>query len=354
MSEYIFTEIPLDQINAKDFNDFPTKTVFTTLEWIEFIGADQKAKPIILKIQNGCKEIGYFSGAVSSMYGVKIFGSPFRGWSTCFMGIDMEESAMEEIVPVYKALIVYLFNKYGCHFLEIVDRNITFIQAKQLTDHVRIANTLEVDIGLTNEQIFRGFKGDCRNFIRQFERRGASIERVEPTEEFAIEYYKQLEDVFAKQGLVPTYSLKKVITLLNSLKNTEYILCLQVKSPDGEKIASSIFLGFGRKFFFWGGASYRQHQMYRPNEYMIWYAIQYWKEKGCTIFDMVGIREYKRKFGSIEIEYPRMIFSRYLVLVKLRIVAERLYYKMIRIKGLFVKKPKPSETFTNKKEYHED
>ena len=351
---YSFEELKLESIDNAEFNDSPDKTVFTTKEWIRFIAEDQNATPVILGICKNNALIGFFAGAVISKYGIKIFGSPFRGWSTCFMGLDLKAGFEDERVEIYKELKNFLIKKYRCHYIEITERNITFEQAKRITKHTKAAKTLELDINKPADIIFKQLKVDCRNFIRQFERRGARLEIAEPTDEFAEEYYNQLIDVFAKQGLVPTYSLQKVKTLIHNLKDSGHILCLRIIDPNEKCIASSIFFGMGKKFFFWGGASYRQDQMYRPNEYMIWYAINYWKEKGCTIFDMVGIREYKRKFGPVEIDYPRIILTKYEFLISLRDMAEKCYYQMIKLKGIFVKKPTASGVYIPEMDKHDE
>jgi hypothetical protein len=338
---FIFDKILFNDIDDKEFNDFPKKTIFTTKDWLRFIENDQGAKIIIIRIRNDDEIIGFFSGGIVSKYGIKIVGSPFRGWSTCFMGLDIKPKWETVKIELYKRLKDYLISQYKCQFIEITDRNLTFEEASKITTYVKNAKTLELDIDRPIEEIFKEFKTDCRNFIRQFERRGASLEIAEPTETFAEEYYEQLIEVFAKQGLVPTYSLEKVKTLVNALKDTTNILCLKIIDPNGKNIASSIFLGYGQKFFFWGGASFRNGQMYRPNEYMIWFAINYWKKEGYKVFDMVGIREYKKKFSPKEIIYPRIIFAKYKQLVFFRDLAERSYYRIITIKGFFVKKPKP-------------
>lgn len=319
-----FVEIDMDKINEEEFNDFPQKSLFTTKEWINFVAMDSGATPLIVEIWDDKIKIGYFTGLSFSKFGIKMIGSPFSGWSTCFMGVDIKEGYNR--LDIVQMLIPYLFKTYKCMYIEFIDRNISFEQVKKEKINYEVVNTLELEIDKSDEGLFKVFKTDCRNFIRQFERRGATLEVAEPNDEFAEEYYKQLEDVFAKQNLVPTYSVEKVKRLLYSLKNTDKILCLRVRNPEHESIATSIFVGHNKKFFFWGGASYRSQQSYRPNEYMIWTAIKYWRDRGVSVFDMVGVRDYKKKFGSTEKEYPRLIFTRYKVLYKLRNIARDLYY----------------------------
>lgn len=141
-------------------------------------------------------------------------------------------------------------------------------------------------------------------------------------------------DVFAKQNLVPTYTVDKVKYLLKHLSKVNNVYCLRVLDLEGKSIATSIFPGFNRKMF-WGGASLREYQHYMPNEYMIYTAIRYWKERGCTEFDMVGNRSYKKKFGSLVTNYPCIMVPKYRILLRLKDLAAYLYYFSGKLFWLF-------------------
>lgn len=333
---YKFQPINLDSLDLNEFNGFACKPVFTTPEWIRFVEADSGAKPLILRITKNQGFVGYFSGLMMKKFGVSIVASPFSGWSTCFMGFDC--LCKEAVLDVLKDLKTYLFEEVKCVYVEIIDRDMDLDLAKRSGLRFVLLSTLELDIDRSDDELFKVFKTDCRNFIRQFERRGATIEEASPDERFAEEYFEQLQDVFAKQGMVPTYGVDKVKRLLTHLAVSDKLLCLRVRNPDGASIATSIFLGHNNKFFFWGGASFRSFQSFRPNEYMIWYAIRYWRARGCTVFDMVGVREYKKKFGSVEREYAKLIIPKYTFLLSLRNLAERLYFFMLKVRGVLVGK----------------
>lgn len=334
MGNYIFTVT--ENVDVTEYHSCSNKSVFTTLPWIRYISEDSAATPIFVRITKDEQFIGYFTGLTFRKFGFKILGSPFAGWSTCYMGIDTDYT--EQKIDIINELIPFLYRETKCQYIEMVDRDILEEDLiKHGIKHTKIG-TLELNVDMDDDLLFKQMKTDCRNFIRQFERRGARIEQAVPDDRFAEEYYNQLQDVFAKQGLVPTYSLEKVKCLLRNLKDSGEVLCLRVISPDDRCIATSIFPGYGNKFFFWGGASYRPDQHYRPNEYMIWTAIKYWRDKGCKTFDMVGIRDYKKKFGSHEVSYTRMFFVKHKVLLTARNIAEKCYYRMTKVKGTIMHK----------------
>jgi hypothetical protein len=63
--------------------------------------------------------------------------------------------------------------------------------------------------------------------------------------------------------------------------------------------------------YFWGGASWRHHQLLRPNKAIQWYAMKIGKQKGLRTYDVGGGGEYKRKYGGSEIEVPWFRKSKY-------------------------------------------
>jgi hypothetical protein len=74
--------------------------------------------------------------------------------------------------------------------------------------------------------------------------------------------------------------------------------------------------------YFWGGASWREYQIMRPNEAIQWAAINMGKKKGVHTYDMGGGGEYKRKYGGYEIEVPWFRKSKYAWIRYMRDLAE--------------------------------
>lgn len=326
--KYEFTKIDWNHLDVTEFHSLPDKTVLTTKEWIDFIVEDSKANPYIIRITQNKHFVGYFSALIVSKFGIKILGSPFPGWSTPFMGFDLKEGYVRE--DILEELLPYIIEETGCLYIQISDRLFDFdrLEAikKKLSIVISKSETLELGIEGDDALQYKKMKTDCRNFIKQFERRGAIIEEVQPDDSFAEEYYQQLVDVFAKQNLVPTYTVEKVKCLLKHLAVSNMVYCLRVKNPEGEKIASSIYPGYNKKIFFWGGASLRSNQHFRPNEYMLYRAMSYWRNRGCVEFDMVGNRGYKKKFGSWEVYYPSITYAKYRWLIDAKSLAAKLYY----------------------------
>jgi len=336
LKQYRFSLIPREQLNIEEYLKLPDKRLYTTLPWLSFIREDAGAEPFFVRIEADGAFLGYFTGATVKKFGVRVCGSPFSGWSTCYMGLDLLRT--EDKCGMIRQLVPFLYRELKCSYIEIIDRDVSVEAAENAGFQVNPMCSLEADLALDDAGLFKHMKTDCRNFIRQFERRGARIEVAAPDDLFAEQYYDQLKDVFAKQRLVPSYSVEKVKRLLRSLADSASVLCLRVLSPDDRCIATSIFIGYGRTAYFWGGASYRADQHYRPNEYMIWTAMRYWRARGCTALDLCGVRDYKRKFGPADVSYAQMIFTKRRLLIPLRNAAMKAYFILMKIKGALFRK----------------
>jgi hypothetical protein len=190
----------------------------------------------------------------------------------------------------------------------------------------------ETDLTRSEDRLFADMEGACRRCIRKAEKGGVTIEEAFD-DAFADEYYAQLIEVFAKQGLVPTYGIERVRALLGSLTRSEQVLLLRARDPDGRCIATGIYPGMNRVAQFWGNASHRDGQQWRPNEALNWFAIKTWKSRGAEVFDWGGGGTYKAKYGCTPVRTPRFSESKYAVLAHLRDAAQLLFLGRQKLLG---------------------
>ena len=106
---YSFEIIDYSSFEETSIDEFPNKTIYTTRDWYSFLEKDSKVRPVILKIFKNDKLIGYYYGGEIRKFGFKIIGSPFIGWSTCWMGMELFEG--ESKTDVLKPLCQFLTNK---------------------------------------------------------------------------------------------------------------------------------------------------------------------------------------------------------------------------------------------------
>jgi CelD/BcsL family acetyltransferase involved in cellulose biosynthesis len=315
-----FEKTFIDSRWAEELEAFPDRTIFQTPAWLSFVAKTQNAEPVVAFLREGANTLGFFSGLIVHKFGLRILGSPFPGWTTSYMGLCLSPGISRR--KAIEALMRFIFGELRCIHFEIFDRNLTLEELSGLNLGHRIVTGFELDLTQSEDALFSRMSSACRRCIRKAEKSAVSIEEAHDTG-FADEYYSQLQDVFAKQSLVPSYGVDRVRELIRWIHPTGMLLLLRARDDNGRCIATGIFPAMNQTMYFWGGASWRQDQPLRPNELIQWYAINYWKQRGISRYDMGGGGEYKRKYGGSEIAVPWFRKSKYQSISSLRDVAQK-------------------------------
>ncbi len=174
--------------------------------------------------------------------------------------------------------------------------------------------------------------------------RGVAIEEAHD-DAFADEHYAQLEDVFGKQGLIPTYGVARVRQLIRHLQPTGSLLLLRARDSTGHCAATGMFFGMNRHAYFWGNASWRSSHNLRPNEALHWYAMMYFKARGAMVYEMGGAT-YTEKYGAKPAEQLRFRKSKYRWIASARNLAATTFWLYQRAAGVGKKGqqgPQPEE-----------
>jgi hypothetical protein len=325
----------LHQIDLKDANwqlldSFDHRTVFQTRAWLEFIAEAQGATPIVAEVRDGQTVVGYFSGLTFSKFGMKVLGSSFPGWTTPYIGFNLTPGVSRHQALV--ALEKFAWDELKCLHLEVSDPYFTFDDSEGLGFKNEHYGSYRTDLTKSEEELFNSMESACRRCIRKAEKSSLVIEEAHDLG-FADEYYEQLQDVFAKQNLVPTYSVERVRSLVKHVAPTGNLLLLRVREAGGKCIATGIYPGFNKIAEFWGNASFRAYQNSRPNEACHWYAIRYWKKRGATIFDWGGEGTYKEKYGCTPHRVPWFTKSKYQIVGTLRNEARNMFARKQKFLG---------------------
>ena len=305
--------IGLDEWNGA-LEDFADRTLFQSSSWLRFLKETVGGELVFAMLRDGSAELGYFAGMIVTKFGMRILGSPLPGWTTSYMGVVLQPEVSR--VEALAALKRFAFEDLKCVHMEIMDRR---IESRGVDSGYRVRhyNGYEIDLSLDEDRLFSNFAPACRRCIRKASRCGVAIEEAHDAD-FASDYYEQLKEVFARQGLSPTYSLKRVQALIRHLGQTGNLLLLRAFNSERRCIATGVFPAMNDRAYFWGGASRREDQHLRPNESLMWYALRYWKSRSIHYFDLGGSGEYKRKYGGQEISVPWLRVSRYPFLPAMR------------------------------------
>lgn len=307
----MFRQLPFDQVDWAALNRFEDRLVFQTREWLAFLAESQHATPVVASLTDAGQTVGYFTGLLLKRMGIRILASPLPGWTTQYMGFNLLPHVSR--ADALRALETFAFKDLNCLHLEVTDRFSSREEGERLGFACELRHTLVTDLNPPEDEIFRTLNHSVRGAVRKAQKSGVQIEHARD-DDFAADYYTQLKQVFARQSLVPTYSLERVQQLIRCMLPSENVLFLRARDPQGACIATSIYVGANKMAIYWGNASFRDSLHWRPNELMNWHAIRYWKQRGTEMFDWGGEADYgryKRKYGGSPLAYPSFRKSRY-------------------------------------------
>jgi Acetyltransferase (GNAT) domain len=309
---------------------FADRTVFQTYQWVRFIAESQKASPVLAELREKGKAVGYFTGLTLERFGVKLLGSSFPGWTTPYMGFNLLPGLSR--AAALAAVEEMAWRDLKCLHMEVSDPLFAVDDGQTLGFNCDFYTSYRTDLARSEEEIFQSMDGACRRCVRKAEKSGVTIEEAQDAG-FADEYYEQLKDVFSKQGLVPTYGVDRVRTLIKHVRPSGNLLLVRARDAEGNCIATGIFPGFNQIAEFWGNASMRSSQILRPNEAIHWYAMKYWKKRGAVIYDWGGGGSYKEKYGCTPHQVPWFTKSRYQFVTRLRDEAKKMFDRKQRFLG---------------------
>jgi hypothetical protein len=325
-----FYPIEFKAADWKHLDSFEDRTVFQTREWLQFVSESQNAMPMLAELRDGNEVLGYFTGLTFSKFGLKVLGSSFPGWTTPYIGFNLNPGVSRR--DALGALEKFAWDDLKCLHMEISDPYFTFEDADSLGFKKEYYGSYRTDLTKSEDELFNSMESACRRCVRKAQKSGVKIEEAHDLA-FADEYYEQLKDVFAKQSLVPTYSVERVRSLVKNMEPSGRVLLIRARDPEGKCIATGIYPGFNKIAEFWGNASFRAYQNLRPNEACHWYALRYWKQHGATIFDWGGEGTYKEKYGCTPHRVPWFTKSRYQIVGALRNEARNMFARKQKFLG---------------------
>ena len=154
-----FEWIPFDPgAWEKTLDHFPDRTIYQSSAWLCFLAESQKAEPVPAVLEEGSETLGYFTGVIVKKFGLKILGSPFRGWTCPYMGFNLAPSVPRRVAV--EAISDLAFKTLRYAHLEIVDPYITTADIAGLGFKSEINATVVGDLTPAEEAILANMTRD--------------------------------------------------------------------------------------------------------------------------------------------------------------------------------------------------
>lgn len=180
-------------------------------------------------------------------------------------------------------------------------------------EQIQFHNTVTLDLTRSEEQILAEMKPKWRYNIRLAEKKGVRVERTaERTtgqRETLETFYEMYAETSARDGFL-IRPLSYYRNVWETMMRAGYAQVLMARVGQ-EPVAGIILFLFGKRAWYFYGASRNAHRDLMPNHLLQWEAMRWAKEAGCTEYDfwgapdvleesapMYGVYKFKMGFGG--------------------------------------------------------
>jgi hypothetical protein len=184
----------------------------------------------------------------------------------------------------------------------------------------------------------RRLKDSARRNVARGIKLGLQV-RFESDEGFVDEHYDQIKEVYVRGGHTVNFGRRRVLECFRRMRDAGNLLAVSVYLPeDPVSIATGMFTIDNRELLLWTWAHRAKYRWYRPTELMTWTVIQRALKAGCETFDLMGLGDFKTKFGVERDDRKyRWVRSRYRWLGQMRDLAARGMHWQQALRGRVVR-----------------
>lgn len=317
---------------------FANHRVTHTAAWVHSLEASGFGRPHFLVFEKEGEVVGCLPGLVTEVGPLRLFGSPPPASQTVSMGpaFDQQRVTTHELVD---ALVPYLERKLGVHHFEIMSPDLDPGAMLTLGFRGEPWPTYRMPLVPGDEaRTLKRLKDSARRNVARGIKLGLQV-RFESDEGFVDEHYEQIREVYIRGGHTVNFGRRRVLECFRRMRDAGNLLAVSVYLPEEPvSIATGIFTVDGRELLLWTWAHRAKYRWYRPTELMTWTVIQHALKAGCETFDLMGLGDFKTKFGVERDDRKyRWVRSRYRWLGQMRDLAARGMHWQQALRGRVVR-----------------
>lgn len=348
---YDFTKLSPIEINWSEIESIRECTCFHSKQWNNYVHRCGY-KSFVVQIQVNHQTYGYFIGTIVGHI-IKMICAPLDSLGYT-QGIILKEHVEErERVRIYQELVNWIFANHYAQYVSIDDWQLReertdfvnqFTWRNELFDEFKLKYSVRPVLYLPMEksidELWAGLHYKSAKYsinkARKLGLYARVIDKKEDIESFLKIHCDQIYDVCKRHNAGKPKLGQSYPRLLKACEEMfpNRVLMIQVlgKDDDGiEQVMSSATFFVGEEETIYStAASYQRYQKFCPNELMLWEGVCVLKERGVRALNFGGCGSYKLKFGSVYAYVPRLVFSQYAIIDKMRNYAKMIYGKYWR------------------------
>jgi hypothetical protein len=319
-------ELSQNEVHGWDqlVRQFSNHRVVHTQAWIRSLTASGLGRPVFMIFEKDNQIVGCMPGLLSEIGPIRLFGSPPPASQTASMG-PLFHPGLVTTSELMEALVPFLEGELGVDHMEIMSPDLDSASMVGLGFRGEPWPTYRVRLHPEDPaRSLRAFKESARRNVNRAIKLGLQV-RFESDESFVDEHYEQVTEVYVRGGHAVNFKRQRVLECFRQLRESGNLLAVSVILPDKPTvIATGMFTIEGTELLLWTWAHRSEHRWYRPTELMTWRVMQRAMEAGCHTFDLMGLGEFKTKFGAeLDSRKYRWVKSRYRWLMGMRDLAAK-------------------------------
>jgi hypothetical protein len=312
---------------------FANRRVTHTTAWIRSLEAAGLGHPEFLVFEKAGEIVGCMPGLVTEVGPFRLYGSPPPASQSVSMGPVFDEQRITT-PELMEAIIPFLERALGVHHIEIMSPDLDPATMLGLGFRGEPWPTYRVPLFPGNQaRALKNLKDSARRNINRAIKQGLEV-RFETDETFVDEHYRQIKEVYVRGGHAVNFSRERVLACFRSLRAAGNLLAVSVYLPNRINIATAMFSVEGSELLLWTWAHRIKYRWHRPTELMTWAVMQRAMEAGCVTLDLMGLGDFKTKFGAeLDNRKYRWVRSRYRWLAGMRELAAKGLHWQQKIRG---------------------
>jgi CelD/BcsL family acetyltransferase involved in cellulose biosynthesis len=303
---------------------FANHRVVHTVAWLRSLEGSGHGEARFLVFEREGEIVACLPGLLNDVGPVRLFGSPPPASQTISMGPVFHENRVTT-AELIELAIPFLEQRLGVHHLEIMSPDLDPASMLGLGFRGEPWPTYCVRLFPEDEaRTFRGLKESARRNVNRAIKLGLEV-RFETDERFVQEHFEQIKEVYIRGGHAVNFGQRRVLECFRRLSRAGNLVAVSVYLPEQQiSIATGMFTIEGSELLLWTWAHRAQYRWYRPTELMTWRVMQRAMQAGCRTFDLMGLGDFKMKFGAtLDTRKYRWVRSRYRWLTSVRDLAAK-------------------------------
>lgn len=303
---------------------FPNHRVVHTTAWLRSLEGSGFGSPQFFVFEKDGDVVGCLPGLMTEMGPLRLFGSPPPASQTVSMGPVWDEHRVTT-AELMEVLIPFLEDRLGIDHMEIMTPDLDPATMLSLGFRGDPWPTYRVQLFPQDEpRTLKGLKESARRNVTRGIKLGLEV-RFESDEHFVDEHYEQIHEVYVRGGHAVNFRRQRVLECFRCMRDAGHLLAVSVYLPsEGVSIASGMFTIEGKELLLWTWAHRSRYRWHRPTELMTWRVMQQAMKAGCETFDLMGLGDFKTKFGAeLDTRKYRWVRSRYRWLTGIRDLAAK-------------------------------